>query len=155
MNMFRAYRTLGMVPYDAMEGMVEFSPIDVTAKAVLALSETPEECVCFMPLNPHRPQLGDVIRELNALGYPVRGVENEEFARAFQEALADEGRSEAVSCLIAYQNNDKNIRAVGLESSDNRLTTGVLRRLGVTWPETGSAYIRRFLEKLDEKGFFA
>lgn len=154
MNMFRAYQTLGMVPYDAMEGIVEFSPIDVTAKAVLALSTTPDACVCFMPLNSHRPRLGDVILELNALGYPVRGVENEEFAQAFREALSDEGKSEAVSCLMAYQNSDKNIRAVGLESSDNTLTTGVLRRLGLVWPETGSAYIRRFLKKLEEKGFF-
>ena len=154
MNTFRAYQALGVIPYDAMDATVEFSPIDVTARAVLALAGTPEDCVCFMPLNIHWPKLGDVIRVLNEMGYPIRGVENEAFAQALNEALADESKSEAVGSLIAYQSGDKNVQAIGLESSDNSHTTRVLARLGFYWPETGSTYIRRFLEHLDQKGFF-
>jgi len=117
------------------------------------LAGTPEECVCFMPLNPHRPLTGDVIREMNAAGHPVRGAEEAEFAEALRDALADEKRSEAVSCLVAYDSRD-DIRVIGLDGIDHTYTTGVLERLGLSWPETGSAYIRRFLGKLDQKGYF-
>ena len=154
MNTFRAYQALGAIPYDALDATVEFSPIDVTARAVLALSETPEACICFTPLNNHRPRLGDVVRVLNEMGYPIRGVEDEAFAQALAQALADEARSEAVGSLIAYQSGDQTIQEIGLESIDNSYTTHILARLGFSWPETGAAYIRRFLEKLDQLRFF-
>ena len=58
-----------------------------------------------------------------------------------------------MSCLIAYDSKD-DVQTIGLEGIDHTYTTGVLERLGFSWPETGSAYIRRFLEKLDQKGYF-
>lgn len=153
MNNFRAYQTLGMIPYDAMNAIVEFSPIDCLAKAVIALAGTPDKCVCFIPLNPHRPLLGDVVQALNEEGYPIRGVEADEFASALQKALSDENMREAVSSLAAYRSGD-NTRAIGLESCDNSLTTRILRRFGFSWPETGISYIRQFLKHLEQKGFF-
>ena len=153
MNSIRAYQTLGMIQYDALIMPTEFSPIDWVAKSVLALACTPDECVCFMLMNPHRPLMGDIIRELNAIGYPTRGAEDEEVAQALRGALSDEKTSEAVGCLIAYNSNG-NIKQIGLEGFDNTYTMGMLERLGVSWPETGSKYIRRFLENLARKGFF-
>ena len=86
-------------------------------------------------------------------GHPIRGVEPEEFASAFRDALSDENMRDAVSCLAAYDSND-NTEAIGLESSDNSYTVHILGRLGFTWPETGTAYIRQFLNRLEEKEFF-
>ena len=153
MNTFRAFKTLGLIPFDSMDTQVEFSPIDCLAKAVLALAETPEDCVCFMPLNPHRHLMGDVMQILNEMGHRIRGAEPEEFAEALQNALSDETKREAVGSLIAYQSND-DTQGLGLESCDNSYTVHILGRLGFFWPDTGAAYIRQFLEKLEEKGFF-
>ena len=122
MNSIRAYQTLGMIQYDALITPTEFSPIDCVAKSVLALACTPDECVCFMLMNPHRPLMGDIIRELNAIGYPTRGAEDEEVAQALRGALSDEKTSEAVGCLIAYNSNG-NIKQIGLEGFDNTYTT--------------------------------
>ena len=137
MNTFRAYQTMGIIPYDAMSEIVEFSPIDCLAKAVIALAGTPDECVCFIPINTHRPLMSDVIRAFEEEGYSIRGVESDEFEAVFKDALSDEKTSE-----------------IGLECCDNSYTTGILERLGFSWPETGVAYMRRFLEHLKQKGFF-
>ncbi|MBR2717516.1 MAG: SDR family oxidoreductase, partial [Oscillospiraceae bacterium] len=153
MNNFRAYQALGLIPYEELDAPVEFSPIDCLAKAVLALSQTPEDCVCFIPLNAHRPLLGDVMRALNEEGHPIRGAETEEFLSALHEALTDEERREAVSSLAAYDSGD-DTRMIGLESCDNTHTQQILARLGFSWPETGGDYIRQFLAALDRKGFF-
>lgn len=153
MNTFRAFEVLGMISYETLNAEVEFSPIDSVAKAVIALSKTPDECVCFIPLNPHRPLMGDVMQVLNEMGHPIRGAEPEEFAKALQSALSDEEKNEAVGSLIAYQNNN-NIQEIGLESCDNSYTVQILARLGFFWPETSAAYIRQFFEKLEEKDFF-
>ena len=153
MNSLRAMATLGVIDYGSLNEQTEFSPIDRVAEAVLALAATPKECVCFIAMNPHRPLMSDVIREMNALGLSVRGAEGEEFIHILQGALADNKKSEAVSCLIAYDSKD-DVKMIGLESIDHDYTVSILERLGFFWPETGSEYIRRFLEKLMQKGFF-
>ncbi len=153
MNSLQAYQALGFIPYDALVKQTEFSPIDALAKAILALATTPEDCVCFMPMNTHRPLMGDIIRELSAIGNPIQGVENEMFAQALSEALSSEAKSQSVSTLIAYKNND-NLQTIGLDGCNSDYTNRVLERLGFSWPETGSAYIRQFIERLAGKGFF-
>ena len=97
--------------------------------------------------------MGDIIRELSAIGNPIQGVENETFGQALSEALSSEAKSQSVSTLIAYKKND-NIQTIGLDGCDCDYTNRILERLGFFWPETGSAYIRQFIERLAEKGFF-
>ena len=97
--------------------------------------------------------MGDIIRVMNDMGYCIRGAENEEVAEALQQALADEKTNAAVGSLIAYNSNDGS-QEIGLDSLDITYTSSVLERLGFAWPETGRTYIRRFLEKLNEKGFW-
>ncbi|MCR4922937.1 MAG: amino acid adenylation domain-containing protein [Lachnospiraceae bacterium] len=153
MNTFRAFETIGMISYETLNTKVEFSPIDSLAKAVIALSKTPDECVCFIPLNPHRPLMGDVIRVLNEMGHIIEAVEPKEFEQALKRALLDEKKSQSAGSLIAYRNND-NIQEIGLDRCDNSYTVEILERLGFSWPETSASYIRQFLEKLEEKDFF-
>ena len=104
-------------------------------------------------MNPHRPLMGDVIRAMNGLGLHIRGAENEEAAAALDQALADESTNASVGSLIAY-NSGESIQMIGLEGIDVNYTSCVLERLGFSWPETGSDYIRSFLERLKSKGFF-
>ena len=119
----------------------------------MALAQTPDNCVCFQPLNPHRPLMGDVIHVMNDMGYNIRGGEAEEMAEVLNKALADEKTNAAVGSLIAYDSGDS-IQMIGLESLDISYTSQILERLGFSWPETGSAYMRKFLERLKDKGFF-
>ena len=97
--------------------------------------------------------MGDVIRTMNEMGYAIRGGENEEFAEALSKALADEKKNAAVGSLIAYNSSDKT-EEIGLENFDESYTSRILERLGFSWPETGAAYMRSFLEQLAKKGFF-
>lgn len=153
MNSLLAYKTLEKVSYDILDSRTEFSPIDYVAKAVLALAKTPDDCVCFAPLNPHRPLLGDIIDVISEAGYPISGAESDEVSKALNKALQDENKSGKVGSLIAYNNND-GVKEIGLANLDNSYTTHILKRLGFTWPETGSAYLRRLVNKMDQKGFF-
>ena len=153
MNTLNAFRTIGVIGFDDLNVETEFSPIDSVAKAVLALAQAPDDCICFQPLNPHRPLMGDVISAMNEIGYSIRGVESEDVAAALQQALADENTNAAVGSLIAYNSNDGS-QEIGLDGLDITYTSCILERLGFSWPETGRAYMIRFLEKLDKKGFF-
>ena len=153
MNSVRALKALGMISMSLMDVQVEFSPIDQVAKAVLTLAQTPEECICFLPLNPHRAIFDDIIRVLGEEGYGIDSVMDEEFGEALAAALTDDEKREAVSSLVAYQSNDDTTE-IGLDDATISYTVYVLKKLGFSWPETGADYIRRFVRKLSEKSFF-
>ena len=154
MNSIKAFKTLGMIGFDMLDSVVEFSPIDYVAKAVLALAVTPEDCVCFMPLNPHRPIFEDIIKVLEEEGFHIRPAEDEEVSEALAAALSDDKKREAVSSLVAYQNSEGDVTEIGLDDATIAHTLHILKRLGFSWPETGEEYIRQFVKKLDEKAFF-
>ncbi|SFD03730.1 non-ribosomal peptide synthetase [Butyrivibrio sp. YAB3001] len=153
MNTFRAYGALGMIPYEIMSEQIEFSPIDVAAKAVVLLSKTPDACVCFIPINPHRALTGDVIRCMNEAGYKICYVDTEIFDQKLDLYLSDEKMRDKVSSLKTYETNDNTVQ-IRADICDNSLTTSVLGRLGLYWPETGEEYIRGFVDNLKQKGYW-
>ena len=153
MNTFRAYKILGNVSFEILEQEMEFSPIDLLAKAVLALATTPKDCICFMPMNPHRALIQDVIGELQQAGYKINFVSQKEMTAALQVALSDAGKSDSLVPLMAYANNN-GIEELGLDAVNTSYTLQVLYRLGFQWEETGSLYIRKFISKLKELKFF-
>ena len=153
MNTLRAYKILGMASFSEFAGEIEFSPIDCLAKAVIALAGTPKECVCFMPINPHRALMQDVFTEIRGLGYEIRAAEDDEMKQALDAALFDNTKNSAVAPLVAYSDNS-GVQGLGFGDIDVRYTAQVLYRLGFSWPETGSEYIRQFIRKLEGLSFF-
>ena len=95
----------------------------------------------------------DVFTEICGLGYDIRTAEDDELKQALDAALSDSKKNSAVASLVAYTNNS-GIKELGYESLNTDLTTQVLYRLGFSWPETGSGYIRQFIRTLDGLSFF-
>ena len=153
MKSLNAYLTLNLMPYSQMDGLAEFSPIDMVAKTVLLLSTTPDDCVCFMPSNQHLIHIGDVVTELSK-DNPVKLVEDDEFFKGLDEALSDKEKSEKVSSLLVYQGRQDEARMCGVENLDNSYTTQILYRLGFHWPVTGNNYVDQFAQRLRKLGFF-
>ena len=149
MNTLRAYKILGVANFGALANEMEFSPIDCLAKAVIALARTPKECVCFMPINPHRALMQDIFAEIGG----IRAVEDDEMKQALDAALSDSVKNSAAAPLIAYSDNS-GVKELGLDDIDTGFTSQVLYRLGFSWPETGAEYIRQFIRKLNELSFF-
>ena len=63
--LLRAYVVIGMVPYEALDHLFEFSPIDEVAHAIMLLAQTPKECTVFHPNNTHRQFLSDILESTN------------------------------------------------------------------------------------------
>ena len=129
MNTLRAYKILGMVSFSELANEIEFSPIDCLAKSVIALAGTPKECICFMPINPHRALMQDVFTEICELGYEIRTAEDDELKQALDAALSDSRKNSAVSPLVAYSNKS-GIQNLSWNDIDMIFTTQVLYRLG-------------------------
>ena len=146
----RSYELLGCFPYQMIENQVCMGPIDTSCNAFLRLARTPKECTVFNAVNNHTLPLGDIIRQMNAAGIPVRFVEYEAFAEALNEAQKDPDKAAILSSMTAYMNtaHGRKVMALPFES---HYTTQILARLGFFWNASNERYVNDFINVL--KGF--
>ena len=152
-NRLKAFVTIGKMPYSMLMGNVEFSPIDITAKAIINLSKTPKECTVFHPYDYHSISFGDIIDIIKPLGLDVEPVENEDYENALDDALADKSKQEGVSGLITSIGSGK-VKKIWVPV-DNTYTIQALYRLGIKWPYLSEDYIYNFVRYLDDLDFFS
>ena len=152
MSRLKAYKLLGCFPVNLMDSPVEFSPVDMTAKAVVLLAGTPDSFTVFHANNCHNIHFANVLEAFKDCGYNIDIVDEETFKNRFSEALSDEKKSVAVSSLISYNGNaNENLQWT---QSDNSYTVKALYRLGFSWPIVSPQYLVSSLQTLDTLGFF-
>ncbi|MGX8693859.1 MAG: amino acid adenylation domain-containing protein [Methanobrevibacter sp.] len=152
-NRLKAFVTIGKMPYSMLLNNVEFSPIDVTAKAIVELSKTPKECVVFHAFDYHNVCYGDILEIIKDLGLNVQPCEEEEYNLALDEALADETKQSGVSGLITSIGSGK-VKKIWVPT-ENSYTIQILYRLGIKWPFVSEKYIYNFIKYLDDLDFFS
>ena len=152
MATLRAYVALGEIPFDELDGLNEFSPIDELARAILLLTETPRECVVFHPYNNHTILQVDILEALARTGLFVKGVERNTFEDRLNNAMQNPMLVELLRPLMAYDS----AAGVSIEDVDydNEYTTQVLYRLGFKWRPVDEDYVERFAKALYVFGFF-
>ena len=152
MRNLKAFVLLGVFPMSAMNSPTEFSPVDSTAAAILALTASENDYTVFEAYNNHIVYMSDVICALRHCGYDIRTVSDAEFETAIRNANADAGIRDALLGLIAYRTNDET--PLVPVDSDNRMTVETLYRLDYFWPIIDTGYLYRLIGVLAGLGFF-
>ena len=152
-NRLKAFVNIGKMSYDMLDGSVEFSFIDITAKAIVELAKTPRECMVFHPYNPHNITFADVIRIMSDLNINIDFCEEEEYEKALEDALNDETKQDALSGIITNVGEGQ-IKSKWLPVG-NKYTIQALYRLGIVWPLIEKEYIYNFIKHLDNMDFFS
>ncbi len=152
MKQMRSYVKLGFFPVTDMDTEVEFSPIDMVAKAVVILAGTPEQFTAFHVNNCHKVHMANVLKVMRDNGMPVEVVSRKEFDRRFTEAMKDEANEEFVSGLISYLGNAGETRR--FVAADDAYTVKALYRLGFSWPIISDGYIDKAFKTLKSLRFF-
>ncbi|HAL18473.1 MAG TPA: hypothetical protein DCO86_02465, partial [Spirochaetaceae bacterium] len=153
MGRLRAFTTLGCAPFSLLDETMEFSPIDMVAKATVKLSRTPENCMLFHVITDQYVQMVHVFNEMKAMGYDVSFTEKESFDKAFADIQSDPKKAALLTSLMAYASN-ANERERRILSMDRHYTLQVLYRMGFVWPIISWDYFRKFVGALSGLGYF-
>ncbi|WP_292889084.1 SDR family oxidoreductase, partial [Methanobrevibacter sp. UBA212] len=131
----------------------EMSPIDCTAKAIIALSKTPQKCRVFNCQNNNDLLNSDIINVLNSFGYGILEVDDDEFMRICRENM-----DENIQGLIT---SDMSIADEGADEEDDYeydlktdQTVEILESLGFEWVKPDTDYLTRVIGYLNDLGFF-
>ena len=150
--LLRAYVVIGMVPYEALSNVFEFSPIDEVAHAIMLLATTPRECVVFHPYNVHRQYLADILNGFADAGITMKRVETEEFQRALDRMMENPDLVTLLRPLMAYNlSSSHDMRWI---EATNDYTTQVLYRFGFQWSPTATQYVHRFVDTIVGFNYF-
>ena len=144
--LLRAYVIIGMVPYEALGNVFEFSPIDEVSRAIMLLATTPKECTVFHPYNIHRQYLADILNGFSAAGITLNYVESEEFQKALERMMENPDLVTLLRPLMAY--NLSSTHQMRWIEADNDYTTQVLYRYGFQWSPTARDYVHRFVDTI-------
>ncbi len=153
MNRLKVFNVLGVCPYEELDSIVEFSPIDEVAHAILLLSTTPKECCIFHPYNNHSIFKGDIFSQMAHLGINVQPVEMADYLARIDAVKSDVDQAQNLTSIIAYENMG-NGREVTPHIKSNSQTMQILYRMNYRWPVTSWDYIERFVEVLLGFGYF-
>ena len=155
LGQLRGYVSLKRIPFSLLNMPIEFSPIDMVAKAVVLCSKMQDSYCVFHAYNPHTVFLADVMEAFVQCGYPVEMVSDGEFQEALQEGIADEKQNNQYSGLIRYmaaEQQDDNSEVQRPVEVKNQFTTKLLYLGGFHWPITDLEYLKRFIKGLEEDG---
>lgn len=153
MNRLKVFNILGVCPYEELDSLVEFSPIDEVAKTIMLLSRTPKECCIFHPYNNHTIFKGDIFNQMSHLGVKVKPDEMSAYLAQIDALKSDVDKAKNLTSIIAYENMGNGKKIVS-NIKHNSYTMQVLYRLEYRWPVTSWDYIERFVEVLLGFGYF-
>lgn len=142
----RACVRLGFVPY-LPEETIALTPVDSVARAITTLlTRGPGRGETYYVDNPQTITLYDVVRVLQAVGYPIRLMEVEEFVQCSSLLSQDIESLTVVAPSLA----DTGSHPIATDSSWSQQQ---LRRLGFNYPRVTSAWLGTFLQHAIEVGF--
>ena len=152
-NRLKAYVTLKAMPFGKMLQKLEMSPIDLTARAIVKLAQTPMACCLFNCYNCHTINYGDILKAANENAIEIRPEIQETFDRLLDEAKHDSEKQQGIGGLISM---------VGMGASSQReltpvfndYTTAVLFNEGLYWPVITTEYLKVFFDYLTNLAFW-
>ena len=154
MGRFKAFKMLGACPYSLLEGRMEFSPVDQSARAMVLLAGTPRENCVFNVSNDHYIPMDDVLSRLEKLdGKAVEYVEFPEFSERLDKVKDDPVKARSLSSLLAYAQAPTHRESVFNQPSV-QFTMQVLYRLGFRWDHTSSKYVDMIFDMLRTMRYF-
>lgn len=135
---------LGFAPY-APARSLRPTPVDSAARAITTLMAAGASAQTYYVQTPHEVSQYDVIRVLQAVGYPIRLMSLDDFREKAPRLSRDEE-----SYLAMLPGHGEHGRVL---PTDSVLSQRELARLGFEYPRPSSRWLAQFLQHAIEVGF--
>ncbi len=149
MNALRGFTTIGKCPISHSTDPMSFSPIDMTARAIVLLAGTNDMFTAFNADSRFGFDEMQLIEASNRCGLSIVPVRDEEYYADYYRMLGDAKVNSKLQGLVTNDRPD-----LHMVNTDNLFTANVLYRLGFSWPLVDSSYLERAIESLLTLDYF-
>lgn len=149
MNALRGFTTIGKCPISHSTDPMSFSPIDMTARAIVLLAGTNDKFTAFNADSRFGFDEMQLIDASNRCGLNIVPVNDEEYYADYYRMLGDSKINSKLQGLVTNDRPD-----LHMVNTDNLFTANVLYRLGFSWPLIDISYLERAIESLLTLDYF-
>lgn len=149
LSALRGFVTIGKCPISHATDPMKFSPVDMTARAIVLLSGTDDKFTAFNADSRFGFDEMQLIEASNRCGLSIVPVKDDEYYADYYKMLGDAKVNSKLQGLIT--NDRPDLHPV---DTDNLFTANVLYRLGFSWPLVERSYLERAIESLLTLDYF-
>lgn len=148
MKQIAAITQMRCVPEDLLTIPIDFSPVDLTAKAILKIVsiEGLQRTVCHV-CSPHRVNLKKLAQALQDNGFCIESVAAETFAKRLIAASP-----ETAGAFVGLLDARNHLHLPDASTVDASATVDLLKMAHFIWPENSREYLCRCIKYLKQNG---
>ncbi|MGN1327187.1 MAG: amino acid adenylation domain-containing protein [Clostridia bacterium] len=146
----KAMVSLGAISNDMLEQEIEFTPVDICAKSIVALSKN---SICnnkiFHLYNPHLIKVKKLVKLFENFGINVKILSRKDFNNYLKEISSDENSSSLSAIINDFSYDSDNLLSLNYDFTVNiksDYTQRFLHLLDCDWPITDDIYLNKLLD---------
>jgi thioester reductase-like protein len=148
MALLRTVALVGCYPHEAQNVMLDFTPVDEAAKALLLLAETPGNCDVYHLFNPQLLSMGELSSMLKFVGVIAEPVHQAIFEERISRLMQQSAMATKLTAALAWYKELPMPDITFRNHPDNQKTEALLSRCRYQWPVLTASYFQRFLPKM-------
>ena len=152
-NRLKTIINLGVVPNNLLDFNVEFTPIDLAAKAISLLATTSNEFNTYHLFNHNHIVMSKLDKILSKLGYELKHITKKQMTELIEFYSNQDNGYEMVQGIIQDLNRDKELDYTPNTIIKSDFTIDVLKTIGFEWPEIDEEYITKYIDYLKKIDF--
>ena len=148
-GLINSFYKIGCIPDDILNGYLEFTPIDYTAKAILKIVQfSTDNNRIFHIFNHNHVFIKKLLSILEKFGKNIKIVEKEEFKKIIKNILSSK-KSDILNNVINDFDKDLNLNYENKINLKSNFTIEYLNLCKFKWPLITEIYIKFILNLLE------
>ncbi len=152
-NRLKTIIDLGVLPKNLLDFNVEFTPIDLAAKAICLLATVKGNYNTYHLFNHNHIIMSELDRALNNLNYKLKHISKRQMTELIAFYSKEENGYEKVKGIIQDLNRNKELDYTPNTVIKSDFTIKVLELLGFEWPKIDEEYIIKYIKYLEKINF--
>ncbi|NLV35996.1 MAG: amino acid adenylation domain-containing protein [Clostridiaceae bacterium] len=153
-SIIRSIILLKAIPENQLDVDVEFSPVDLAAKAILLLMQEPgRNELVYHITNNNEVTIGELINMFSRLSLRIKVLKTDDFSKLVERISEDRTKHDILAGIIADMSKDNALEYGSPISINSNMTKNNLARVGFEWPMITLDYIKKLIEHMQVTGF--
>lgn len=153
-NRIRTLINLNIIPDNIKNIPLEFTPIDLTAKAILKLITSKNNRVIYHVYNNNHTDIETVKKVLETMGYNLNYISKQQMTNLIKQLMQDDIKQHRLSGIIQDLDENKELDYSSNVKVDCEKTIKDLKKLDFNWNIIDELYLNKFFNYLRNKNFF-
>lgn len=153
-NRIKTFTELEVIPDNILNFYLEFTPIDLAAKAIIKLASIDVKHSCVYHLfNHNHVNITDVVEIFKTIGINLKKISKEEMTNIIRQKSSENDGYKEIKGIVLDINDSQEVdyhTKIIVKSSH---TINTLKMLDFEWPQVISDYIVKYMENLFNIGF--